>query len=94
MTGLMLQDQSPKCLLQLRERFYRLLANCIPATVILKTLTKKLLISLPSSMKQEVINCAAEYEHRLTLGQKEIFHMEAFAAKVLNLYNQFQLRSL
>ena len=91
---MMLQDQSPKCLLQLRDRFYRLLANCIPASIILKTLTKKLLVSLPSSMKQEVISSAAEYEHRMNMGSKEIFHLEAFAAKLLNLYNQFQLRSL
>ena len=94
MAGMMMQDQSPKCLLQLRDRFYRLLANCIPPTVILKTLTKNVLKLMPSSMKPDIITSAAEYEHRMRLGSKDIFHLEAFAAKLLNLYNQYQLRNL
>ena len=34
-------------------------------------------------------NWAAYYEHRLQLGSKEIYHLEAFIAKFMSLYRQF-----
>jgi replication factor C subunit 3/5 len=37
----------------------------------------------------QVTNWAAYYEHRLQLGSKEIYHLEAFIAKFMSLYRQF-----
>ena len=34
----------------------------------------------------QVIEWAATYEHRLQEGQKAIFHLEAFVAKVMSVY--------
>lgn len=49
-----LQEQSPSKLLQARDMMYDLLVNCIPADVILATLTKELMKSLDDTLKHEV----------------------------------------
>ncbi|WAQ99213.1 RFC3-like protein [Mya arenaria] len=59
---------------QMRGRLYELLTHCIPADIIMKT---------------EVIQTAAYYEHRLQLGQKAIYHLEAFVAKFMAIYKRF-----
>jgi replication factor C subunit 3/5 len=83
------REQTPQRLMAAREKLYELLVNCIPATVILKTLTQELLKNLDDSLKQEVIECAAFYEHRISLGSKEIFHLEAFIAKYMAIYKRY-----
>jgi len=40
-----------------------------------------LLPKLDEELKPEVIHWAAFYEHRLRLGSKAVFHLEAFVAK-------------
>ncbi len=40
-------------------------------------------------LKVETTRLAAEYEHRLTKGSKEIFHLEAFVAKFMSIYMKF-----
>lgn len=83
------QEQSPQRLLQTREKLYELLQNCIPPDIILKTLTRELMKVLDDELKHQVMHWAAYYEHRLNLGQKEIFHLEAFIAKFMAIYKQF-----
>jgi hypothetical protein len=34
---------------------------------------------------------AAEYEHRLHLGTKAVYHLEAFVAKFMSIYKKFLL---
>lgn len=41
------------------------------------------------TLKTEVTQLAAEYEHRINLGQKSIYHIEAFIAKFMSIYKQF-----
>jgi len=83
------KEQSPQRLMAAREKLYELLINCIPAQVILKTLVMELLNSLDDSIKGEVITWAAFYEHRISLGSKEIFHLEAFIAKFMAIYKKY-----
>ena len=66
-------EQSPKALMAAREKLYELLINCIPAQVILKTLVMELLPKLDDTVKGQVVQWAAFYEHRIALGSKEIF---------------------
>ena len=40
-------------------------------------------------LKAEVTQMAAYYEHRLQLGSKVIFHLEAFVAKFMSIYKRF-----
>jgi replication factor C subunit 3/5 len=72
-----------------REKLYELLVNCIPANVIIKTLAKELMKNLDDSLKREVIEWAAFYEHRISLGSKQIFHLEAFVAKFMAVYKKY-----
>ena len=83
------KEQSPQTLMAARERLYELLVNCIPATTILKKLVGELLSNLDDSVKLDVIEWAAFYEHRLALGSKDIFHLEAFVAKYMAIYKKY-----
>jgi replication factor C subunit 3/5 len=83
------QEQSPQKLMAVREKLYELLVNCIPATIILKTLTTELLKSLDDELKYEVVDAAAFYEHRIAMGSKDIFHLEAFIAKFMAIYKKY-----
>lgn len=83
------REQSPARLLATRDKLYELLAKCIPADVIIKTLAKELMKNLDDSIKHDVIHWAAFYEHRITQGNKEIFHLEAFVAKFMCIYKKF-----
>lgn len=83
-------EQSPQRLMAAREKLYELLVNCIPPTTILKQLVHELLAKIPDdSLKVEVLEWAAFYEHRLSMGSKEIFHLEAFIAKYMALYKKY-----
>ncbi|KAL3533305.1 hypothetical protein ACH5RR_006826 [Cinchona calisaya] len=84
-----MKEQSPKRLFQVRGKLYELLTNCIPPEIILKRLLYELLKKLDSELKHEVSFWAAYYEHRMCLGQKAIFHLEAFVAKFMSIYKGF-----
>ena len=81
----LVQEQSPQQLVLAREMLYELLTNCIPPDVILKVLVRELLTKLDDQLKHEVVYWAAFYEHRVQIGSKEIFHLEAFIAKFMSL---------
>lgn len=83
------REQSPQRLLAAREKLYELLINCIPADVIIKTLALELMKNLDDSLKHEVVEWAAFYEHRIATGSKDIFHLEAFVAKYMALYKRY-----
>mmetsp|Transcript_13051 Transcript_13051/g.21583 ORF Transcript_13051/g.21583 Transcript_13051/m.21583 type:complete len:128 (+) Transcript_13051:857-1240(+) len=86
----MTKEQSPQRLMAAREKLYELLVHCIPATIILKTLVSQLLLNLDDSLKPQVLEWAAFYEHRMaTGGTKEIFHLEAFCAKYMAIYKKY-----
>uniref|UniRef100_A0A7S4V0A9 AAA+ ATPase domain-containing protein n=1 Tax=Ditylum brightwellii TaxID=49249 RepID=A0A7S4V0A9_9STRA len=83
------REQSPQRLMAAREKLYELLINCIPADVIIKTLALELTKNLDESLKHEVIEWAAFYEHRIAMGSKDIFHLEAFIAKYMAIYKRY-----
>ncbi|PRQ45842.1 putative DNA polymerase III, clamp loader complex, gamma/delta/delta subunit [Rosa chinensis] len=84
-----MKEQSPKRLYLVRQKLYELLVNCIPPEIILKRLLYELLKKLDAELKHEVCHWAAYYEHRMRLGQKAIFHLEAFVAKFMSIYKAF-----
>lgn len=61
-------ERSPARILQVRAKFYDLLSHCIPATLILKTLTFKLVPKVDNSLKSEIVKWSAFYEHRIRMG--------------------------
>lgn len=52
-------------------------------------LLAELIINCDGSLKANVIQLAAQYQHQVQLGTKAIFHLEAFTAKFMRLYKQF-----
>jgi len=83
------REQSPQRLLAAREKLYELLINCIPASIIIKTLALELCKNLDDELKHEVVESAAFYEARIAMGSKEIFHLEAFVAKYMAIYKKY-----
>lgn len=75
--------QSVANLAALRITFYELLSHCIPARLILKTLALQLIENENSKRATLLIEIAAVFDERLSLGQKLIFHLEGFAAKAM-----------
>lgn len=82
-------ERSPARLSQVRAKLYDLLTHCIPPTTILKTLTFKLIPKADEALKPEIVKWAAFYEHRIRMGSKVIFHLEAFVAKFMRIYESF-----
>ncbi|KAI4790942.1 P-loop containing nucleoside triphosphate hydrolase protein [Aureobasidium sp. EXF-8845] len=80
-----LAERSAARILQVRAKLYDLLTHCIPASTILKTLTFKLMPKIDDALKTEIIKWSAFYEHRIQMGAKHIFHLEAFVAKVMRI---------
>uniref|UniRef100_A0AAY4CJJ6 Replication factor C subunit 3 n=1 Tax=Denticeps clupeoides TaxID=299321 RepID=A0AAY4CJJ6_9TELE len=76
-------------LLEVRARLYELLTHCIPPEIIIKGLVTELLSNCDGHLKAEVAQMAAFYEHRLQLGNKAIYHLEAFVAKFMAIYKKF-----
>lgn len=52
-------------------------------------LLKQVVANCDGQLKGEVTALAAQYEHRLQLGSKAIYHLEAFVAKVMAIYKNF-----
>ncbi|TRY72435.1 hypothetical protein TCAL_08145 [Tigriopus californicus] len=83
------QEQSPKRLQEVRGRLYELLTHCIPPDVIFIGLHKELVKNCDGELRTEVTHLASQYEHRLTQGNKSIYHLEAFVAKFMSIYMKF-----
>ncbi|KAG9301881.1 hypothetical protein G9A89_004561 [Geosiphon pyriformis] len=85
-----LADQSESNIEQVRKMFYQLLISCIEPSLIIKKLAFALTNIIKDDLKPEIIMAAADYEHRLHLGQKAIFYLEAFAINVMHTYKSYQ----
>ena len=82
-------EQTPATLAKVRMAVYELLTHCIPPELILKQLTLNLICNLEADFQHELIKWASYYEHRIHLGSKAIYHIEAFIAKFMSLYAHF-----
>lgn len=88
------EDQSIQRLAMIRGHLYELLIHGIPSNIIFKTLVDELVKNCDMQLKTKVIEQAAFYEQRLQLGNKEIYHLEAFMAKFMCLYKKFMEEAL
>lgn len=90
--ALMTRSQTAQQLIQVRKRLQELLAHAIPPDVILRRLVEDILRIVDDEICPEICRVAAKFDRNLTNGTKPIFHLEAFAARFMQLYAQF-LRS-
>ncbi|GLB40259.1 putative P-loop containing nucleoside triphosphate hydrolase protein [Lyophyllum shimeji] len=86
---LIVSEQSPARVMEVRAKFYELLSHCIPPTVILKTVAERVVEKVDESLKADIMHWAAFYEVRMRLGSKKIYHLEAWVVKVMSLYKHF-----
>ncbi|ORY30501.1 P-loop containing nucleoside triphosphate hydrolase protein [Rhizoclosmatium globosum] len=86
---LIVAEQTPKRLQDIRGRLYELLCHCIAPEVILKTLMFDIIKLVDVGIVPEIVKMAADYEQSMRLGSKPIFHLEAFVAKFMALYKRF-----
>jgi len=86
---MMISEQSPKVLLDVRNRFYDLLTRAIPCDLIFRGLLQECVKKCDDQLKREIIEVASEYQHRLIRGSKPIFHLEAFAARFMAIYKKY-----
>ncbi|KAF9222631.1 P-loop containing nucleoside triphosphate hydrolase protein [Gyrodon lividus] len=86
---LIVQEQSPARVMEVRAKFYELLSHCIPPTIILKTVAERVVERVDEALKADVMHWAAFYELRMRMGNKKIYHLEAWVVKVMCLYKHF-----
>ncbi|CCH59104.1 hypothetical protein TBLA_0B02620 [Henningerozyma blattae CBS 6284] len=83
------KDRSVPCIVECRSIIYDLLAHCIPPKIILQELTFQLLKNYNNSIKVtdenilDIMSISSTFDERLALGNKPIFHLEGFIAKVM-----------
>ena len=63
--------------------------NLRASNISIQGLLAELVMNCDGQLKAEVTQMAAYYEHRLQLGTKAIFHLEAFVAKFMAIYKRF-----
>ena len=76
------KDRTVSRISQCRTVCYELISHCIPPRIILKTLAFELLHLVQHTKQQQaIIETAAVFDERLSLGTKSIYHLEGFIAK-------------
>ncbi|KAI9289633.1 P-loop containing nucleoside triphosphate hydrolase protein [Umbelopsis sp. AD052] len=88
---LIIAEQNPNRVLLVRTRMYELISRCIPSSLIIKNLAFDLANKVDRRLRSGIIEHAAIYEHRLRTGNKDIFHLEAFVARVMSLIKRHQM---
>jgi replication factor C subunit 3/5 len=89
--GDVLTEQTPKRLYEVRQKYYELLAQCIPADLVLREMVRALLARAAPRLRAPIIKHAAHYDHQMKLGSKPIMHLEAFTAQVMASQKQMQM---
>ncbi|KAL7671631.1 hypothetical protein ACOME3_006522 [Neoechinorhynchus agilis] len=88
--SMLVQEQSSMRLVELRERFYKLLEAQIPYNIIFRELCLALIkVCDDTHIRKDVVRIATECEHLCCQGQKPILHLESFAAQFMYSYKQF-----
>merc|ERR1712154_556321 len=88
---IVVEEQSPQRLLLARQKLYELLSNCIPPDTVFERLTVALMENVDDSLRKDIAKWAAYHEHRMQTGSKPVIHLEAFLARFMHLYKQWQI---
>ncbi|KAI0749444.1 P-loop containing nucleoside triphosphate hydrolase protein [Daedaleopsis nitida] len=86
---MIVQEQSPARVMEVRAKLYELLSHCIPPSVVIKTIADRVVALADEALKADIMHWAAIYEARMRVGNKKIFHLEAWVIKVMSLYKHF-----
>lgn len=87
--NLLTRQQSATQLMLVRKRFQDMLSHAIPADVILRHLLSEILRIADDEIGPTICSVAAKFDKNMTNGSKPIFHLEAFAARFMQVYAHF-----
>ncbi|THH31714.1 hypothetical protein EUX98_g2480 [Antrodiella citrinella] len=62
---MIVQEQSPQRVMEVRSKLYELLSHCIPATIVLKTIAERVVDKVDENLKADIMHWAAIYVRRL-----------------------------
>lgn len=83
----LIKDISGNCSIQkIRDYVYNMMITNISSNTIIKDILNIILINnnnISNEKKLEIINCASEYEYRLSKSRRDINHIEAFINKIM-----------
>lgn len=82
------REQSPQQLEKVRDRIYELISQGIPADIIFKSLVQNLTEKCDVDLKAKIYQYASLYEFRMQMGNKQIYHIEAFIAHFMSAYKK------
>jgi len=80
------REQRIEVLEKIRIKFYELICSCIPANLIIKQLTLRLMSNIDDQLKTELVYWAAFHEQRLYKADRPIPHLVAFIARFMKIY--------
>ncbi|PBL03410.1 P-loop containing nucleoside triphosphate hydrolase protein [Armillaria gallica] len=86
---MIISEQSPARVMEVRQKLYELLSHCIPPIIILKTIAERVVDRVDEAIKADIMHWAAIYEVRMRIGNKKIYHLEAWVVKVMSIYKHF-----
>ena len=67
-----IQDQSAQRLLEVRAKLYELISHCIPPTVVLKTISERIVDRVDEKLKPQMVHWAAYYVSLVYTGDRLI----------------------
>lgn len=85
----MTQRQTVEQLVYIRKSMQSLLSHAVPADVILRRIVREILVVVDDEIAPEICNAAAVFDSRMAKGTNPIFHLEAFAARFMQVYSSF-----
>jgi replication factor C subunit 3/5 len=85
----LMQRQNVDQLVEVRKLLQALLAHAVPEDVVLRRIVQEILLAADDEIAAKVCNAAAIFDARLTKGSKAIFHLEAFAARFMQIYSEY-----
>lgn len=83
------RKQSASQLVIVRKKFQDMLSHAIPPDVILRRLVREVLHIADDEIGGDICRVAAKFDRNLSNGTKPIFHLEAFAARFMQVYAQY-----
>lgn len=83
---MIINEQTPKQLRNIRSRFYELLTKGIGADIIFVLMIRQLLPKYSNESKLKLLGHSVDSDFRCKQGQKDIIHLESFAALSMMAY--------
>jgi replication factor C subunit 3/5 len=83
------QRQSVDQLVVVRKLLQVLLAHAVPQDVVLRRVVVEILSIVDDEIAPSICGAAAKFDARMAKGSKPIFHLEAFAARFMQIYASY-----